>query len=104
VDGKTYQVTVEATTGEVKTVSQAPATKPENAVEVKVNLQGIVTEIYVAVGDRVKRGDTMVILEAMKMETPVVAPCEGTVASIEVEKDAVVKPNQLVATIAKIGR
>ena len=34
------------------------------------------------------------------METPVVAPCDGTVASIEVEKDDVVKPNQLVATIA----
>ncbi len=100
VDGKNYQVTVEATTGEVKTVSPAPAAKPDNSVEVKVKLQGIVSEIYVAVGDRVNRGDTLVLLEAMKMETPVVAPCDGTVASIEVEKDDVVKPNQLVATIA----
>ena len=100
VDGKTYQVTVEATTGEVKTVSPLPAAKPDNTVEVKVKLQGIVSEIYVAVGDRVNRGDTLVLLEAMKMETPVVAPCDGTVASIEVEKDDVVKPNQLVATIA----
>lgn len=99
VDGKAYQVTVEATTGEVKTVSPAPVTKPDNAVEVKVKLQGIVSEIYVSVGDRVNRGDTLVILEAMKMETPVVAPCDGTVASIEVEKDDVVKPNQLIATI-----
>ena len=100
VDGKAYKVTVEATTGEVKTVSPAPVTKPDNVVEVKVKLQGIVSEIYVAVGDRVKRGDTLVILEAMKMETPVVAPCDGTVASIEVDKDDIVKPNQLVATIA----
>lgn len=100
VDGKAYQVTVEATTGEVKTVSPAPTVKPDNAVEVMVKLQGIVSEIYVAVGDRVNRGDTLVLLEAMKMETPVVAPCDGTVASIEVEKDDVVKPNQLVATIA----
>jgi pyruvate carboxylase subunit B len=100
VDGKAYQVTVEATTGEVKTVSPAPAAKSENAVEVKVKLQGIVSEIYVAVGDRVSRGDTLVLLEAMKMETPVVAPCDGTVASIEVGKDDVVKPDQLVATIA----
>ncbi|MEJ2638051.1 MAG: biotin/lipoyl-binding protein [Desulfosarcinaceae bacterium] len=100
VDGKAYQVTVEATTGEVKTVSPAPTAKPENAVEVKAKLQGIVCEIYVAVGDAVKRGDTIMILEAMKMETPVVAPCNGTMASIEVEKEDVVKPNQLVATIA----
>lgn len=100
VDGKAYQVTVEATTGEVKTVSPAPAAKPDKTVEVKVKLQGIVSEVYVAVGDRVNRGDTLMLLEAMKMETPVVAPCDGNVASIEVEKDDVVKPNQLVATIA----
>lgn len=100
VDGKAYQVTVEATTGEVKTVSPAPTAKPENAVEVKAKLQGIVCEIYVAAGDPVKRGDTIMLLEAMKMETPVVAPCNGTMASIEVEKEDVVKPNQLVATIA----
>ncbi|BBO78369.1 oxaloacetate decarboxylase subunit alpha [Desulfosarcina widdelii] len=100
VDGKAYRVTVEPTTGEVKTVSPAPSAKPDNAVEVKVKLQGIVSEIYVAVGDRVNRGDTLVLLEAMKMETPVVAPCDGNVASIEVAKDDVVKPNQLVATIA----
>ncbi|WP_319523784.1 biotin/lipoyl-containing protein [uncultured Desulfosarcina sp.] len=100
VEGKVYQVTVESTTGEVRTVSPTPAAKPDNAVEVKVKLQGIVSEIYVAVGDHVSRGDTLVLLEAMKMETPVVAPCDGNVASIEVEKDDVVKPNQLVATIA----
>jgi biotin carboxyl carrier protein len=40
------------------------------------------------------------LLEAMKMETPVVAPCDGAVVSIDVEKEDVVKPNQLVATIA----
>lgn len=100
VDGKAYQVTVETTTGEVKTVLPAPAAKPDNTVEVKVKLQGIVSEVYVVVGDRVTRGDTLMILEAMKMETPVVAPCDGNVVSIEVEKGEVVKPNQLVATIA----
>jgi len=100
VDGKAYQVTVEATTGEVKSVSPAPTVKPDNAVEVRVKLQGIVYEIFVSAGDRVKRGDTLMVLEAMKMETPVVAPSDGEVLSIEVEKNEVVKPNQRVATIA----
>ncbi len=100
VEGKAYQVTVEAATGEVKKVQPAATGKAVKAVDVKVKLQGIVYEIFVAVGDRVHKGDTLMVLEAMKMETPVVAPCDGKVASIEVEKDQVVKPEQLVATIA----
>jgi pyruvate carboxylase subunit B len=100
VEGKAYQVTVEASTGEVKTVKPAAATKPVDAVSVKAKLQGIVSEIFVAAGDDVKRGDSLMILEAMKMETPVVAPCNGKVVSIDVEKNQIVKPEQLVATIA----
>ncbi len=100
VDGKAYQVTVEAVTGEVKTVEPVASGKPADAVEVKAKLQGIVSEIFIAVGDRVNRGDTLMILEAMKMETPVAAPCDGKVVSVDVEKDQVVKPNQLVVTIA----
>ena len=100
VEGKAYRVTVEPSTGEVKTVESAAATKPVDVVNVKAKLQGIVYEIFVAVGDRVNRGDTLMILEAMKMESPVVAPCDGRVVSIEVEKNQVVKPEQLVATIA----
>ncbi len=100
VEGKAYQVTVEASTGEVQTVKPAADAKPVDAVSVKAKLQGIVSEIFITIGDRVNRGDTLMILEAMKMETPVVAPAKGTVASIDVEKGQVVKPEQLVATIA----
>jgi pyruvate carboxylase subunit B len=100
VEGKAYQVTVEAASGEIKSVKPQAAAKAANLVDVKVKLQGIVYEIFVAVGDQVRQGDTLIILEAMKMETPVVAPCDGTVASIEVEKDQVVKPEQVVATLS----
>ncbi|MGA9237319.1 MAG: biotin/lipoyl-containing protein [Desulfobacterales bacterium] len=102
VEGKAYQVTVEASTGEVTTVKPAAAAadKPAATIEVKAKLQGIVYEIFVSIGDRVKRGDTLMILEAMKMETPVVAPSDGKVASIEVEKNQVVKPGQVVATLS----
>jgi pyruvate carboxylase subunit B len=100
VEGKAYQVTVEASTGEVQTVKPAAAAKHVDVVSVKAKLQGIVSEIFITIGDQVNRGDTLMILEAMKMETPVVAPSKGTVASIDVEKGQVVKPEQLVATIA----
>ncbi len=100
VDGKAYQVTVEAATGQVKTVKPTePPKKPVETIPVKASLQGIVYEIYAEVGDKVQRGDTLMILEAMKMETPIAAPADGTVASIEVEKKQVVKPEQLVATL-----
>jgi pyruvate carboxylase subunit B len=101
VEGKAYQVTVEASSGVVQTITPvAAAAKPADVVSVKAKLQGIVSEIFFAVGDYVNRGDSLMILEAMKMETPVVAPSKGTVASIDVEKGQVVKPEQLVATIA----
>ena len=47
-----------------------------------------------------EKGDTLMILEAMKMETPVVAPSDGTVVGIKVEKDQVVKTGQLVAILS----
>jgi pyruvate carboxylase subunit B len=100
VEGKTYQVTVEAATGEVKKVEPTAVAKTGTAMDVKAKLQGIVYEIFVAVGDQVHQGDTLMVLEAMKMETPLVSPYDGTIASIEVEKGQVVKPEQLVATIA----
>lgn len=100
VEGKCYQVTVETSTGEVQMVQPAAAANPTDVASIKAKLQGIVSEIFVAVGDHVNRGDSLMILEAMKMETPVVATTKGTVASIDVEKGQVVKPEQLVATIA----
>lgn len=98
VDGKAYQVKVEAATGAVQAIVPT-APRPVKAMEVRAKLQGIVSEIFTAVGERVHRGDTLLILEAMKMETPVVAPCDGVLVSIEVEKGQVVKPDQRVATI-----
>jgi pyruvate carboxylase subunit B len=105
VEGKAYQVKVEAATGAMRSVQPAAAApKPVGSVAVKAKLQGIVSEIFFAVGDAVRQGDTLLILEAMKMETPVVAPCDGKIASIDVERGQVVKPEQLVATLAQAGR
>ncbi|MBC8413920.1 DUF2118 domain-containing protein, partial [bacterium] len=101
VEGKPYQVTVQESSGQV--TSLKPAVKPAAAhdiIEVRAKLQGIVYAILVDEGDRVSKGDTLIILEAMKMETPVVAPVDGTVLTIEMEKGQVVKTDQLVATLS----
>jgi acetyl-CoA carboxylase biotin carboxyl carrier protein len=54
--------------------------------DIEAHITGTVWKIEVKVGDAVEEGDTVVVLESMKMEMPVEAEDEGTVASIEVEE------------------
>jgi acetyl-CoA carboxylase biotin carboxyl carrier protein len=54
--------------------------------EIEAHITGNVWKVEVAVGDRVAEGDTVVILESMKMEIPVEAEDEGTVREIRCEK------------------
>jgi len=68
---------------------------------VKSELAASVWKIEVAVGDQVEEGDTLMILESMKMEIPVTAPCAGSVAALLVEEGAAVGEGQLLATIVR---
>ena len=99
VDGSTFEVVVEEDTGRVASVQPAAATVPAPTVEVTAQLSGNVYEVLCAAGDTVKRGDTLIILEAMKMETPVTAPEDGRIANLAVEKGMTVKTGQLIATL-----
>ena len=54
--------------------------------DVKAHITGTVWKIEVEVGDEVEEDDEVVILESMKMEMPVEAPCDGTVKEIKVEE------------------
>ncbi|MBE6364452.1 MAG: biotin/lipoyl-binding protein [Lentisphaerae bacterium] len=63
-------------------------------------LPGTVTKILVKAGDAVKAGDTVMILEAMKMETPVAADKDGVIASVEVNVGAVVAEGDALISIA----
>ncbi|MFO8083392.1 MAG: biotin/lipoyl-binding carrier protein [Desulfobacterales bacterium] len=105
VAGETYHVLVEDDTSGVVSMASPPvsgavsAHSEESVIEVFAQLPGNVYEVSCAVGDKVKAGDTLVILEAMKMETPVTAPEDGVIASVEVEKGHTVQSGQLIATI-----
>ena len=66
---------------------------------VKAHITGTVWKIEVKVGDAVSAGDTVAILESMKMEIPVEAPISGTVTSIAVKPDDQVTEGDLVLTI-----
>ncbi len=74
-------VIAEATTG---VLSHADA---EPGLTVRAPMAGIIIQISVGAGDHVRPGQLLLVLEAMKMEHPVVAPCAGIVAAVRVARD-----------------
>ena len=82
----------------------APAAAPKAAgaaggVKIEAGAAGKVFKVEASVGQAVKAGDAVIILEAMKMEIPVVAPQDGTVASIDVAVGDAVEAGALLATL-----
>lgn len=66
---------------------------------IEVPITGKVISVNIKAGDSVKEGDTLCILESMKMENPVMTPVGGTVTEIAVAEGQVVKTGDLIATI-----
>lgn len=117
VNGSVYDVVVEegATSGALAAAAPAapravpkaapvPAAAPAaggaaGSVKIEAGAAGKVFKIEANVGQAVKKGDAVVIVEAMKMEIPVVAPQDGTVASINVAVGDAVEAGALLATL-----
>ncbi len=113
VNGSVYDVVVEegATSGAPAAAAPAaPRAVPKAApapaaggaagsVKIEAGAAGKVFKIEANVGQAVKKGDAVVIVEAMKMEIPVVAPQDGTVASINVAVGDAVEAGALLATL-----
>ena len=119
VNGTAYEVTVEENGNAAAPVAAAapkaaapapkaaPAAAPKAAapaagaasVKVSAAVPGKVVKIVASVGQSVKAGDSVVIVESMKMEIPVVAPQDGTIASIDVAEGAAVENGDTLATM-----
>jgi len=118
VNGNTYEVIVEEVDG-VSTapttpvapvtpvVTTAPQPKPQapkpagaqGGTKVIAPMPGTILAVKVTVGQTVKKGDVICVLEAMKMENDIPAPADGVVASIDVQKGASVNANDVLATL-----
>lgn len=113
VNGNVYDVTVEEN-GSVSAPASAPkraaapvaapkaapaASAGAGSIKIEAGAAGKVFKVEKKVGDKVEKGDAVLILEAMKMEIPVVAPEAGTVASIEVAVGDTVESGALLATL-----
>ena len=114
VNGKAYAVTVEegaaAPVAAVPAAAPAPEAAPAPApaaapagaagsVKVTAPMPGKIVGVKAAVGQAVKKGETVLVLEAMKMENDIVAPQDGTVASINVSTGDAVESGAILATL-----
>jgi len=73
---------------------------PPMADEIRAEMVANVWKVVASAGDTVTEGDTLVILESMKMEIPVLAETDGTVAEMAVTEGDVVQEGDLIAVIA----
>jgi acetyl-CoA carboxylase biotin carboxyl carrier protein len=69
------------------------------AEEIRAEMVANVWKVVAAAGDEVAEGDTLVILESMKMEIPVLAEADGTVSQLAVNEGDVVQEGDLIAVI-----
>lgn len=110
VNGNVYDVTVEENTNGAPAAAPAPraaapapapaaAAGAAGSISITAGAAGKVVDVVAAPGAAVKKGDPVVVLEIMKMETPVVAPQDGTVASVEVAKGETVESGAVLATM-----
>ena len=116
VNGKVYEVELESVSEQAGNVSapkqEAPKPAPQEApkpapqatgegVQLKAPLQGTILRVDVKVGDQVKKGQTVIILEAMKLENEVVAPADGVVTEIKVSKGQTVNNQDVLLVVGK---
>ena len=116
VNGTTYEVLVEEAdsastpvtySAPVATPVAAPAPKAAapkasvgaGAVKVTSPMPGTILAVKVSVGQTVKKGDVICVLEAMKMENDIPAPQDGVIASIDTQKGASVNAGDVLATL-----
>ena len=109
VNGKVYEVEVEEVRDKttqpvvdsqtvVQPVTATPVTKPTSSrssdKELKSPMAGRVVEIKVSPGKEVKKGEVVLILEAMKMNNDIVSPRDGVVAEVKVKEGETVEAGQ----------
>lgn len=107
VNGIPYEIELEELTGAVPAPAAAaapapvpaPAPAPASGETVKAPMPGTILAVNVAAGDAVKRGQVLMILEAMKMENEIMCPRDGRIVSVSAAKGAAVESGTVLCVI-----
>ena len=106
VNGTAYEIELEELTGAAPAAATAapdpapaPAAAPPGGAPGTSPIPGATLAINVAAGDTVKRGQVLMVLEAMKMENEIMCPCDGKIASVNTSKGASVESGTLLCVI-----
>ena len=107
VNGTVYEVELEDITGAAPASAPAapaapaaaPVSAPAGGEKITSPMPGNILSVNVAAGDTVQKGQVLMILEAMKMENEIMAPCDGKVTAVAVTKGAAVESGALLCTI-----
>ena len=111
LNNKVYEVEMEEVTSEESSrlsqetalnsnsTSEQKTVAASGAENIEAPMPGTILSVNVKVGDLVKKGDLLLILEAMKMENEIVSPVDGRISHVGVSNGAVVNPGDILITI-----
>ncbi len=105
VNGTQYDITLEVLEGDAaapapKAAPNPKAAAPAGGTTVSAPMPGTILSVNVKPGQAVKKGEILVMLEAMKMENEIMAPVDGTVGAVNVTKGQSVQSGDVLVTIA----
>ena len=98
LNGMSRQTTIVDRSVQAKVKARAKA-DPSVASQVGAPIPGLITSLAVGVGAKVAKGDKLLTLEAMKMQTTLYAPCDGTIAEINAKVGDTVESKDLIVLI-----
>lgn len=105
VNGTVYEVELEELTGAAPAPVSAPAAAPASAAapaageQITAPMPGTILAVNVSAGQAVKKGEVLMILEAMKMENEIMCPRDGVVASVHTSKGSAVESGALLCVL-----
>ena len=109
VNGNVYEITIEvidkadikapAAQAPAPAPAAAPVAAPAGAQTVSAPMPGTILKVNVSNGQAVKKGDVLMVLEAMKMENEIPAPNDGTVSSVNVAQGATVESGTVLCSL-----
>ncbi|MCI8590699.1 MAG: acetyl-CoA carboxylase biotin carboxyl carrier protein subunit [Clostridiales bacterium] len=108
VNGTEYAITVEELAegaampkaAAAPASAPAPSAAPAGGEKITAPMPGTILAVNVSNGQAVKKGDVLMVLEAMKMENEILSPCDGTVSAVSVQKGSTVETGALLCAIA----